>query len=204
MDTVNARDHYLALDLETTGLNSREDQIIEVAWALLSPEDYSYLPDGELQSRVITPNQKAWELISADPFINDMHSSSGLLTELSEGETVLLSDVEEGILAQLDAYGDRTWRLFGASVHFDLAFVREHMPRLAERLSYRVFDTSTIVPFVHNFGYVENPKRVKAHRASQDIEWSIGALRELHEELYRITTIDHLFQKAMDALDGEN
>lgn len=60
--------------------------------------------------------------------------------------------------------------LAGASVHFDLGFLRAQMPALAKKLSYRVYDVSAFTLFCRSLGMEEMPRGESAHRASDDID----------------------------------
>jgi hypothetical protein len=64
--------------------------------------------------------------------------------------------------------------LAGDSVHFDLGFVRYHMPTLAKRLSHRVYDVSAIKLFCRSLGMPKiERKEDPVHRAAGDVLRSI-------------------------------
>jgi oligoribonuclease (3'-5' exoribonuclease) len=64
----------------------------------------------------------------------------------------------------------------GSSAHFDLGFVRAHLPRTAALLAHRVYDTSAIALFCQSLGMppVEVPEAERTHRADADIDRSIA------------------------------
>jgi hypothetical protein len=68
--------------------------------------------------------------------------------------------------------------LGGNTAHFDLGFLRVHMPEFAKRLSHRVFDASGFYRQCLSVGMPELPKPVEAHRAKEDVERSIELARE--------------------------
>lgn len=74
-------------------------------------------------------------------------------------------------IEKLEAYEDKP-TLAGASVHFDLGFLRVHMPRLARELSHRVYDVSAVALFCRSLGMPKLPK-AEAHRAMPDVLESI-------------------------------
>ena len=64
------------------------------------------------------------------------------------------------------------WTLLGNSVHFDLRFLRRHLPEFSKHLSHRVIDCSAIRLFCEALGRPYN-KSEPAHRAKDDVEESI-------------------------------
>ena len=72
--------------------------------------------------------------------------------------------------------------LAGRTVHFDLGFIRHHMPRLAARLSHRVYDVSAICLFCESLG-MPRLKKGEAHRASEDVLESVEHARRCAEWL---------------------
>ena len=107
-----------------------------------------------------------------------MHEKSGLLAELESedagGVDMITLDHDLGALAQ-DWPTDRDERvmLAGNSVHFDLGFLRRHLPQIARKLSYRVFDVSAVSAYCRSLGMPRLPKN-EAHRAEVDVDSSIG------------------------------
>ena len=63
--------------------------------------------------------------------------------------------------------------LAGSSIHFDLGFLRVHMPKLAAKFSHRLFDVSAIKLFCESLGMPKLPK-AEAHRAMVDVEESFA------------------------------
>ena len=166
---------YLFLDLETTGLAPTIDKILEVAWV---PAHTNFSTSNSIESNGVTPSILAWDLLEADRFVTDMHEKSGLIDDLQHGPTYELSYVEDRVLETMREWeiehvncgDDKTWYLAGASVHFDLGFIRVLMPRLAAKLSHRVFDTSTLKAFFSLF--ITQPTELvneRPHRAENDV-----------------------------------
>ena len=99
----------------------------------------------------------------------------------SDARSMPLADAEAHIVRILDAHRHgRRLTLAGSSVYIDKMFLRRWMPRVDERLHYRVIDVSSLMEVVRRF----RPHLVRAqpanrvtHRALGDIFSSISLLR---------------------------
>jgi len=173
-------EHLLWVDLETTGLDPREDWILEIA-AKITDTDLNTI-DGRVWQVSVPDKDQLTSKMSRAVF--DMHSRSGLLSDLLYDRTVWLSGVDNALHSLLSApqyspFGSKGWVLCGSSVHFDREFMRQ-MPRTFGLLSYRVIDVSTVKQLVRMWvpdkGVPETPEDQKAHRAAIDIDRSIEEL----------------------------
>lgn len=166
------------IDLETTGLDPKNGEILEVAWFITDNWEIVSQP----RSYVVTPGPETFELIKGDTVVQSMHQDSGLLNELVVGDTLMLEDIEDLILRDLHKYNyDEVMPIIaGASVHFDRAWVQEYMWRLNEELSYRHFDVSTLIKFFDDMGFynLSERKGSKAHRALDDITETYALARK--------------------------
>ena len=177
----------LWFDLESTGLDPRRDDMLEVAWAVADLDNPFELhahcaPHGGLRSRLIAFR---WAPACWPEKVREMHTKSGLLAELmdagddSHAELSYLHEVEQEILAVVPEeaeYEERTI-IAGASVGpFDLQFLRNVMPTLAGRLGHRAYDVSAIKLFCRSLGMPKLP-RADAHRAAADVLESIEHAR---------------------------
>lgn len=173
----------LWIDLETTGLDPKEDLILEVAW-LTTTDDLK--PLTPLRSHVIRQtNTRAWELIAQSPFVYDMHNTSGLLDEIeADVDLVQLSDVEEAICHDIGGWADNSVVMVaGSSPHFDMSFIQEDMPILAEKLSHRIFDVTTLKTLFKGANYNPEIANDMPHRAASDIANSLEYAVLYHEIL---------------------
>jgi oligoribonuclease len=158
-------------DLETTGLDSRRDDILEVAAAV-----------ADLNAPFAHSDVKSWVCIyrwapwSWDPVVLDMHTRNGLL-DAATGSCFYVNDVEKELLKMVPEDADRPV-LAGNSVHFDLGFVRSTMPTLAKRLSHQVYDVSAVTLFCRSLGMPELHKEEEPHRAAADVYSSIQQARQ--------------------------
>ena len=152
----------LWIDLETSGLDPRADRILEIAHGIAKLSD-----PFRLQCKA------SWVLHDEGPysdFIREMHTKNGLIAECAKSSTKLAA-LEKTLLSfipETSNYDQKTV-VAGASAHFDLSFIRVHMPTLAARLSHRVYDTSAIKLFCRSLGMGKLP-RAEAHRAMPDVE----------------------------------
>lgn len=69
-----------------------------------------------------------------------------------------------------------TTALAGFSVHFDLSFLRVHLPFVAKNLSHRCYDVSAVKLFCRSLGMPKPPPE-EAHRALPDCEESMRHAR---------------------------
>jgi oligoribonuclease len=178
--TVKPTDRSLAdrivwIDCEMTGLSLDADALIEVA-ALVTDYELNQLGDGV--DIVIRPPAAALEQM--DPFVRDMHTTSGLLAELDGGTT--MADAQERVLAYIKEWvpEPRKAALAGNSVGTDRAFIGRDMPELESWLHYRIIDVSSIKELARRWyprAYFNAPVKCGGHRALADIRESIAELR---------------------------
>lgn len=184
-DATNQRalsDRIIWIDCEMTGLSLRTDALVEVA-ALVTDFELTVLGDGI--DLVIKPPAAALEQM--DDFVRDMHTTSGLLTELDHGVTV--GEAQERVLDYVRAHvpEPRKAPLGGNSVATDRAFLARDMPNLEAHLHYRIIDVSSIKELSRRWYprvYFNAPKKSGGHRALADIKESIAELRYYREAVF--------------------
>jgi oligoribonuclease len=161
----------LWIDLETTGIDPVNDHILEVAWRITND---SLIPWSITKNRIVTPSKEAWVQLKETPFVMDMHIENGLLADIDNPDVdkLMLEDIEDELIKDINIVED-IWIVAGSSVHFDLAFLREHMPRLATQLSHRVYDVSTMKTLFKSVGHTDVITNDNKHRANHDIDNSL-------------------------------
>jgi len=154
------------LDCETTGLSPERDGLLELAVA-----------ETNLERPFDVDRVRSWVFQFLDtsrltPFILAMHTQNGLLDECARSTTTV-AEVEEHLLSVVpEIAGDDKPTLAGSTIHFDHAFLRVHMPRLAARFSHRHYDVSAVKLFCRSLGMPKPPK-AEAHRATADVLESV-------------------------------
>src|SRR5699024_10586199 len=122
-----------------TGLDEVKDELIEVA-AIVTDFELNPLDDGI--DIVIRPSAAA--RANMNEFVTDMHTSSGLITELDSGTTV--DDAQARVLEYVKSHVPEARKapLGGNSVGTDKVFLNKQMPELVDHLHYRIIDVSSI------------------------------------------------------------
>jgi len=171
------------IDCEMTGLDVNVDELVEIAVIVT---DSQLVPLHAGLQLVIKPHDSA--LANMGDFVREMHTSSGLITEIEHGISV--EEAQATVLDYLDGLVPEGVKppLAGNSVGTDRAFLVRYMPVLEGRLHYRTIDVSTIKELARRWQprvYFNAPPKRNGHRALDDIRESI---REL--DYYRASVFD--------------
>ena len=175
-------DRLVWIDCEMTGLDLRQDALIEVA-ALVTDSELNVIGDGV--DLIIKPPQEALDQMV--PFVRQMHVNSGLLDALSEG--ISLAEAEDQVLAYIREHcpDGSSPPLAGNSVATDRNFLARDMTRLDEFLHYRIIDVSSIKELSRRWypkAYFASPTKRGNHRALADIQESIEELRYYRDAVF--------------------
>lgn len=180
-------------DIETTGLDPVKDDVLEL-YLVLTTFSSPFLPvDSKASRHFIITGRGHDRMLSGDvhAFVYSMHERSGLRAELDDLDKLSdLATVEKDLLdlskdwpgvgVDVTKLPDEERRrvtdskvvIAGNSSHFDLSFLRAHLPRFAARLSHRVFDVSAMSLLARSMGMPRLPK-AERHRAKVDVEESM-------------------------------
>ncbi|MCA5893357.1 oligoribonuclease [Isoptericola sp. NEAU-Y5] len=180
--SANPNERIVWIDCEMTGLDTRADALVEVA-AVVTDSELRVLGDGV--DVVISPPAPALEQMN--DFVRDMHTTSGLITELAGGVT--LAQAEQTVLDYVREWVPEPGKapLAGNSVGTDKMFLDRDMPELVGHLHYRIVDVSSIKELARRWYprvYFASPKKDGGHRALADILESIDELRYYREALF--------------------
>ena len=165
-----------------TGLDPAADEIVEIA-AIVTDAHLTELDTGV--TLVVRPSDGSLERM--DPFVVNMHTESGLITEIPNG--ISLADAEAAVLeyVKLHVPDERKAPLAGSSVYVDRGFLAHWMPSLDAHLHYRLVDVSTIKELAKRWYprvYFNAPDKRGNHRALGDIRESIAELRYYRDAMF--------------------
>jgi len=174
--------HLIWIDCEMTGLNLATDALVEIA-VLVTDSDLNIIGEGVDVVIHATDGQ----LAAMSDFVRQMHTTSGLITEISNG--ISMSQAEEQILTYLQSAGTEPGKspLAGNSVSVDRNFIARDMLALNEYLHYRTIDVSSIKELArrwHPKTYFAAPAKTGNHRALGDIRDSIAELAYYRQSIF--------------------
>lgn len=163
------------IDCEMTGLDLRNDALIEIA-ALVTDSELNILDEGV--DVVIKPPPET--VTRMTKVVRDMHTTSGLLEALPSGVT--LAEAEDTVLGYVRSHVKDAKKapLCGNSIATDRSFLARDMPALDAHLHYRMVDVSSIKELARRWyprAYFASPEKKGGHRALADITESIQELR---------------------------
>jgi len=175
-------DRLVWIDCEMTGLDLARDALIEIA-CLVTDGNLTVLDEGV--DLVIKPPAEAVDEML--PVVRDMHTTSGLISELASGVT--LAEAQEQVLRYVRSHipDARKVPLCGNSIATDRWFIARDMPELDAYLHYRMVDVSSIKELVRRWfprAYFASPAKHGGHRALADILESVQELRYYREAVF--------------------
>lgn len=165
-----------------TGLNLATDALVEIA-VLVTDSELNVIGDGV----DVVIHATEGQLTSMNDFVREMHTTSGLISEIPNGISV--SQAEEQILTYLQSAGTEAGKspLAGNSVSVDRNFIARDMRKLNEYLHYRTIDVSSIKELTrrwHPKTYFAAPAKTGNHRALGDIRDSIAELAYYRQTVF--------------------
>jgi oligoribonuclease len=174
--------HLIWIDCEMTGLDLSTDAMVEIA-VLVTDSELNIIGDGV----DVVIHATEGQLDSMNDFVREMHTSSGLITEIPHG--ISISTAEEQILQYLKSAGTEPGKspLAGNSVSVDRNFIARDMKLLNEYLHYRTIDVSSIKELVRRWfpkTYFAAPAKTGNHRALGDIRDSIAELAYYRQSVF--------------------
>ena len=171
---ANEQPNLIWIDCEMTGLDLEKDVLVEIA-VLVTDSELNLIGEGIDLVIAATPEQ----LAGMNEFVTQMHTNSGLITEIPTGISV--SVAEDLIIKYLESASTVAGKspLAGNSVSVDRSFIARDMPRLNEYLHYRTIDVSSVKELARRWNakvYFNSPAKTGNHRALGDIQDSIAEL----------------------------
>jgi oligoribonuclease len=170
------------IDCEMTGLDLEADALVELA-VLVTDGELNLLGDGV--DVVIRPPDAALEQMG--DFVREMHTTSGLITELADGIT--LEEAQEQALAYIRQFVPEPKKapMAGNSIGTDRGFVARDLPALDDYLHYRMIDVSSVKELARRWyprAYYNSPEKNGGHRALADIRESIQELKYYRKAVF--------------------
>lgn len=182
MTSRRSRTRMLWLDLECTGLDDTEDDIIEIGCAIT---------DGDLNvldefSSLVLPRPHAWSRLFDIPAVVEMHTASGLIGDISaglyHGTLPAPGEVSTMVIAHLEAAGapaHHTWLAGSGVSHYDQRFLTAQMPEIADYCRFGTMDIG-VVRRMHTLLVgtdVSEANDAKTHRALDDVHCHLAETR---------------------------
>ena len=182
MGEKNGSDRIVWIDCEMTGLDFKNDLLVEIACVITNAE-LEQITEG-LNIVIQAPAER---LETMDPFVVNMHTESGLLPEIPNGVT--LEAAEELLFDYITSHIPEASKapLAGSSVHVDRIFLQRDMPRVDSYLHYRIIDVSSVKELARRWypkAYFASPPKTGNHRALGDILDSINELKYYREAVF--------------------
>ena len=173
-------------DVETTGLDSHEDLLLEVA-CLVTDLELNVLDESGFQAKILWPADRlARARAQTNDFVRAMHDRTGLWVACSDPADALpLGQVDASLTAYVKQLvpEPRTARMGGNSIRLDLNFADRYLPAFAAHLHYRMLDVSSWTGPAQWWANVPEYPKARNHTAMADIRESIAEMRYLRERL---------------------
>lgn len=172
------QEHVLWIDLEMTGLDPKEDRILEVG-AIIT--DWNFKEVATYEAAVLVGPRLVEKRMFKGPskdFWESVPETRDALIKQNTEKGRSARTVENELLELIDAHFEKGLPviLAGNSIHMDRRFIETEWKRLNDRLHYRMLDV-TSWKIVFEGKYKTKFAKREEHRALDDIRGSIEELR---------------------------
>ena len=179
---ADRKTNLIWIDLEMTGLDAFQDEIIEIA-TIVTDSHLNLIAEGP----VLAIHQPDEVLDGMDEWNTRQHAKSGLTQRVRESKLTTL-EAERLTLAFLAQHVDANASpMCGNSICQDRRFLARLMPQLEDFFHYRNLDVSTIKELGKRWApeAIAGFEKNSAHLAMEDIRDSIRELEYYREHLFK-------------------
>lgn len=173
------------LDLEMTGLDTFNDQIIEIA-TIVTDSDLNIVAEGP----IIAIHVDDAVLDGMDEWNTRQHGQSGLVKRVQES-VFTVAEAEQQTLSFLQQHvAKNTSPMCGNSICQDRRFMARLMPELESYFHYRNLDVSSLKELARRWApdVYKGHSKSSSHLAMDDIRDSIDELRYYRENFLTLPT----------------
>ena len=188
------------IDTETNGLDASKNSLLEIA-VIVTDCELNVLDEVGFHAVVRYELPRAQELYDqAVPFVQDMHTKTGLWHRLSEVDALPRFVVDRDLRDYLQHFGEPgTMPVAGNTVRLDMNFMDANLPTTAKFLDYHMRDVSTVAGFANDWYDLPWFQKKSDHTAMVDIRESIREIKHYREAVFRNAAEDKALTAAYDA-----
>jgi len=178
-----SKDNLIWIDLEMTGLEPKQDKVIEIA-TIVTDKDLNVLAEGP----EIAIHQSDETLAGMDEWNTSHHGSSGLTQRVKNSQFNEQAAIDQTIEFLKQYVPASSSPMCGNTICQDRRFLAEHMLELEEYFHYRHIDVSTLKELAVRWkpdlpkGFVKKG----SHLAMDDIKESIAELVYYREHFIKL------------------
>lgn len=171
------------IDLEMTGLDTQNDEIIEIA-TIVTDDDLNILAEGPVFA-IKVPDTV---LNGMDDWNKNQHGQSGLVDRVRRSTTTL-QEAESATIEFLSRWVDKGISpMCGNSICQDRRFLARQMPQLEAYFHYRNLDVSSVKELCYRWrsDLISGCPKDGTHLALDDIRDSIRELRYYRDHFFKL------------------
>ena len=180
-ETLDKKKNLIWIDLEMTGLDTTNDQIIEIA---------TVVTDSHLQEIATGPelvlHQDESIMAAMDEWNTRQHGKSGLTKRVLASKMTVEEAEQETLMFLAKFVEQGASPMCGNSICQDRRFMARQMPRLEAFFHYRNLDVSTLKILAQSWApdVLKSFSKTSSHRALDDVRDSIAELVHYREHLF--------------------